>query len=51
MKDIASGATICGKVEIGECSWIGAGAMIIRDNPDNATVVGNPGRIINSNKL
>jgi acetyltransferase-like isoleucine patch superfamily enzyme len=31
---------------IGENSLIGAGTVIIKDVPDGATVVGNPGRII-----
>ncbi|MFV0162202.1 NeuD/PglB/VioB family sugar acetyltransferase [Empedobacter falsenii] len=31
---------------VGENSLIGAGAVIIKDIPDGATVVGNPGRII-----
>ncbi|WP_317039269.1 hypothetical protein [Paenimyroides marinum] len=30
-------------------SLIGAGAVIIKDVTDNATVVGNPGRVIKSN--
>lgn len=32
--------------KIGEWCTIGAGAVIIHDVPDGATVVGNPGRII-----
>lgn len=28
---------------------IGAGAVIIKDIPDNSTVVGNPGQIIKNN--
>ncbi|WP_277632269.1 NeuD/PglB/VioB family sugar acetyltransferase [Avrilella dinanensis] len=35
-----------GVKEIGTNSLIGAGAVIIKDVPDGATVVGNPGRII-----
>lgn len=35
-----------GVKKIGEYSAIGAGAVIIRDVPDFATVVGNPGRVI-----
>lgn len=31
---------------VGKGSLIGAGAVIIKDVPDDATVVGNPGRII-----
>lgn len=61
---ISPGAILCGNVQIGELSWIGAGSVIIqgikigknvmigagsviiRDVPDNAVVVGNPGKII-----
>jgi len=35
---------------VGKDSLIGAGAVIIKDVPDNATVVGNPGRVIKLNK-
>lgn len=35
---------------IGNNCTIGAGAVVIRDVPDNAVVVGNPGRIIKYNK-
>ncbi|MGV0936472.1 acetyltransferase [Empedobacter falsenii] len=35
-----------GVKSIGEEALIGAGAVIIKDIPDGATVVGNPGRII-----
>lgn len=41
------GSTIMtGVKEVGENSLIGAGAVIIKDVPDGATVVGNPGKII-----
>ena len=35
-----------GVKKVGTDSFIGAGAVIIKDVPDGATVVGNPGRII-----
>ncbi|WP_312765406.1 NeuD/PglB/VioB family sugar acetyltransferase [Epilithonimonas sp.] len=38
-----------GVKEVGENSLIGAGAVIIRDVPDFAVVVGNPGKIIKYN--
>ena len=31
-------------VRIGEGSWIGAGAVVLKDVPDGATVVGVPGK-------
>lgn len=43
---IGAGATILPGIKIGCWATIGAGAVIIRDVPDFAIVVGNPGRII-----
>jgi acetyltransferase EpsM len=43
---IGAGATIIQGVTIGKWCTIGAGAVVIRDVPDNATVVGVPGKII-----
>lgn len=40
------GACAIQGVRIGRWCTIGAGAVVIRDVPDYATVVGNPGRII-----
>lgn len=46
---VGIGATIMtGVKSVGEKSLIGAGAVIIRDVPDGATVVGNPGRVLPS---
>ena len=43
---IGAGATIIPGIKIGKWAKIGAGAVIIKDVPDNALVVGNPGKII-----
>ncbi|WP_291857863.1 acetyltransferase [Marinilabilia sp.] len=43
---IGAGAVILPGITIGHGATIGAGAVIIRDVPDFAIVVGNPGRII-----
>ncbi|MRT93421.1 acetyltransferase [Ancylomarina sp. 16SWW S1-10-2] len=43
---IGAGATVIPGIKIGSWGIIGAGAVIIRDVPDYAIVVGNPGRII-----
>lgn len=43
---IGANATIIQGVKIGKDVVIGAGAVIINDVPDNAVVVGNPGKII-----
>lgn len=39
---IGSGTIILPGVTIGERAMIGAGSVVIKDVPDNATVVGNP---------
>ena len=41
---IGSGATILGGVRIGHDAMVGAGAVVTRDVPAGATVVGNPAR-------
>lgn len=43
---IGTGAVIMGGVTIGEGSIIGAGAVVTRDVPPGAVVVGNPARIL-----
>ena len=42
---IGANATILPGVVIGRAAMVGAGAVVTRDVPANATVVGNPGRI------
>jgi len=44
--DIGANAIIIGPVTIGNDVAIGAGAVVVKDVPDNCVVVGNPGRII-----
>lgn len=46
---IGARAIIIGDVRIGDNVTIGAGSVIVKDIPDNAVVVGNPGTIINYN--
>ncbi|HKA54397.1 MAG TPA: acyltransferase [Candidatus Binatia bacterium] len=41
----ANSTIVCG-VTIGQYAFVGAGAVVVRDVPDFALVVGNPGRII-----
>lgn len=43
---IGTGATVIQNIRIGKNSIIGAGAVIIKDVPDNAVVVGVPGKVI-----
>lgn len=42
---IGGGAKILGNITIGDNSYIGANAVVIKDVPPNSTVVGVPGRI------
>ncbi|HBI00847.1 MAG TPA: acetyltransferase [Flavobacterium sp.] len=46
---VGIGASIIQGVKIGKWSTIGAGAVILKDVPDYAVVVGNPGKIIKYN--
>jgi len=43
---IGAGATVIPGITIGKWAKIGAGSVIIKDVPDDAIVVGNPGKII-----
>ena len=43
---IGGGATILPAIEIGERAMVGAGAVVTRDVPARAIVVGNPARVI-----
>lgn len=42
---IGTGAKILGNIIIGDNSYIGANAVVVKDVPANSTVVGVPGRI------
>jgi UDP-2-acetamido-3-amino-2,3-dideoxy-glucuronate N-acetyltransferase len=46
---IGSGATILCGVTIGERAIVGAGAVVLKDVPADATVAGNPARVLKSN--
>ena len=43
---IGGGATIVCGTEIGAFAFVGAGAVVVRDVPPHALVVGNPARVI-----
>ena len=47
---IGTHAQIIGNVKIGNNSIVGAGAIVTHDVPDNVVVVGNPAKILKSNK-
>lgn len=46
---IGSGSTLLAGIVIGENAMIGAGSLVAHDVPQNATVAGNPARIIQTN--
>jgi acetyltransferase-like isoleucine patch superfamily enzyme len=43
---IGSGSTLLGGITIGENAVVGAGSVVTRDVPANATVAGNPARVL-----
>ncbi len=43
---VGGGAKILGNITIGENCRVGAGSVVLRDVPDNSTVVGVPGHIV-----
>ena len=49
--DIGSNVVILGPIKIGDNAVIGAGSVIVKDVPEGAVVVGNPGKVIRINNL
>ncbi len=45
---IGAGAKVLGPLMVGENSRIGSNAVVVKDVPDGATVIGIPGRIVKS---
>ena len=43
---IGCGACVLGGIKIGNNAWIGANAVVLTDVPENAVVVGIPGKVI-----
>jgi len=43
---VGGGAVLCPAVEIGEEAFVGAGAVVTKDVPPRAIVVGNPARVL-----
>lgn len=46
---ISAGAKILGGFTVGECAKIGAGAVVLKEVPPHATVVGVPGKVVRIN--
>ena len=47
---ICAGAIVLGDITVGDNVTIGAGSVVVKSIPANATVVGNPARIIKHNQ-
>jgi len=47
---VGAGAKVLGAITINNNCKIGAGAVVVKDIPENSTVVGNPGYIIKSDR-
>lgn len=43
---IGAGAKILGNITIGQNSYVGGNSVVLADVPDNATIVGVPGRVV-----
>jgi len=43
---VGAGAKILGNIVIGECSRIGANAVVVKSTPPNSVVVGVPGQVV-----
>jgi serine O-acetyltransferase len=43
---VATGAKVLGSFKVGDNSKIGAGSVVLKEVPPNATVVGIPGRVV-----
>lgn len=43
---VGAGAKVLGNIQIGDRVRIGAGSIVLRDVPDDCTVVGVPGRVV-----
>ncbi|HWQ39158.1 MAG TPA: serine O-acetyltransferase [Burkholderiales bacterium] len=46
---VGAGAKILGPVHVGDGAKVGSNAVVVKDVPDGATVVGIPGRVIDEN--
>lgn len=49
--EFGANVTCIGNITIGNNAVIGAGAVVVKDVPDNAIVAGNPAKIIGYRKI
>jgi sugar O-acyltransferase (sialic acid O-acetyltransferase NeuD family) len=47
---VGTNASILPRIKIGNWATIGAGALVLKDVPDYAVVVGNPGKVLRENE-
>jgi len=47
---VGAGAKVLGPIRLGDNSRVGSNAVVVRDVPENATVVGIPGRVITEDR-
>jgi serine O-acetyltransferase len=47
---VGAGAKVLGPIVLGNGSRIGSNAVVVKDVPDDSTVVGVPGRIVGTNR-
>jgi serine O-acetyltransferase len=47
---VGAGAKVLGPIEVGEGARIGSNAVVVKDVPEGATVVGVPGKLITPNR-
>ncbi|WP_028464390.1 serine O-acetyltransferase [Nisaea denitrificans] len=45
---IGAGATVLGNIEVGECSRVGAGSVVLKSVDKNTTVAGVPAKVVGS---
>lgn len=48
---ISAGAKVLGSFTVGENSKIGAGSVVLKEVPQNSTVVGIPGKVVKNNNI
>lgn len=43
---LGAGAKVLGNIQVGKCSRIAAGSLVVKSVPDNVTVAGVPGKVV-----